>query len=293
MKKLNLKFLIILLLISFIAGCSIKPAKHYVGFKYFMVFDSTRQYLLGQDTTLRPELIYFWYPTKECSEDNQMKFSQYVDLISLREDFDKTREVLDEDNYRFINAYAQFAKKNYGIGKNVTTQQILDSSVQAFLNPVIIDEDFPLIIYAPSNSKTPAQNHMICERLASEGYYVISVASAGVNSVKREDATECVLAQVEDMEFILDYFEHNLKIGYSSLGLLNFSAGGLASTIFQMKYSNVNAIFSMDGSNEYSYYMSISKLSDFDIKKANVPYFLVSNKDTISIYPYYNSIKPK
>lgn len=290
MKNLKYSLLIILLFVSFFSTYCQEKEKFQAGFKYFTTYDSTRLYSYGEDTIFRPMLIYFWYPSENATAIKQMKFKQYVDLISMREDFSKTREATDNYNYNFINAYSQFAKSNYKIGENITAQQILDSPVKAYFESSVMEGDFPLIIYAPSNSKTPAQNHMICEQLASEGYYVISVASAGPESIKRNNQAQGALAQVEDMEFILNYFENILKIRYSNLGLMNFSTGGLASTLFQMKHSNVNAIFSMDGSHEYSFYLLISKLNSFDLSKANAPYFLVSNKDTSSIYPYYNLI---
>ncbi len=110
---------------------------------------------------------------------------------------------------------------------------------------------------------------LICEYLASHGFYVISVPSAGPNSIERKDLGESILAQVEDMEFILDYIENKIKINYSNIGLFGFSTGGLATAIFQMKHNNVKAIFSMDGSQDYSLYISLSKLKDYDVNKTD------------------------
>jgi tetratricopeptide (TPR) repeat protein len=50
----------------------------------------------------------------------------------------------------------------------------------------------------------------------------------------------------------------------------------------------------MDGSQEYSSYISLFSLEDFSLEKANVPYCLmVNNFENISIYPYFNSIVSK
>ena len=265
--------------------------KYNVGFRYYKESDTTRFYIYNQDTIFRPMLIHFWYPSKEVSEKDRMNYKQYIDLISIREDFLKTKDKIDRDSYNFLNAYAQFAQKTYGIGVNINTQQILESPVKASLNLPIEKGEFPLIIYAPSNSKSPIQNHIICEYLASQGFYVVSVASAGPNSIDRKEFDKSVLAQVEDMEFILNYAEEHIKINYSHVGLLGFSTGGLATSIFQMKHSNIKAVFSMDGSHEYSLYLALSKLKVFDIDKTEIPYFLVANQDGHSIYPYFNSIK--
>jgi len=99
-----------------------------------------------------------------------------------------------------------------------------------------------------------------------------------------------ILAQVEDMEFILDYIEKSIKIKYTKVGLLGFSTGGLATAIFQMKHNETKAVFSMDGSQEYSLFISLSKLEDYNIDKTEIPYFLTGNYNSPSIYPYFNSI---
>lgn len=296
-KKVKLKTVkctLFLLLIGTIhLSCTTKKesTNYSVGFNYYKVQDSTRLYIYNQDTIFRPMLIHFWYPSEDNSGLNKMSFKQYVDLISMREDYSKPKEAIDTESINFINAYAGFAKSNFEIGLNSSTQEILDSPVEASLGISKAMGKFPMIIYAPSNSKTPIQNHVICEHLASQGYFVISVASAGQNSIQRKETGPSILAQVKDMEFILEYMEKNIKLKYSTLGLLSFSTGGLASAIFQMKYSNVKAVCSLDGTQEYSFYPNLSKLEDFNLERTEVPYFLMHNKTLSSVYPFYNSIK--
>lgn len=192
-----------------------------------------------------------------------------------------------------MNAYAEFAKREFGLDSNISTQQLLDCPVTAKRGITLAESDknFPLIIYAPSNSKSSVQNHIICEYLSSHGYMIISVGSAGEKSLRRENGQKSIIAQVNDMEHILNYFEDSLKIEYSSLGLFGFSSGCLAATIFQMRNEKVNAVFSMDGAQEYSLYISLFNLEDFNLEKANVPYCsMVNNFENISIYPYFHSM---
>jgi len=112
----------------------LKENKYNVGFRYYKEYDTTRLYSYNEDTIFRPMLINFWYPSKEESVKDKMNFKQYIDLISIREDYSKTKDNIDRDSYSFINAYAQFAQNTYGIGLNITTRQILDSPVEAGLN---------------------------------------------------------------------------------------------------------------------------------------------------------------
>jgi len=102
------------------------------------------------------------------------------------------------------------------------------------------------------------------------------------------------MAQVIDMEYILKFCEDSLKIKYKNLGLFGFSSGGNAITIFQMRNRNVGAVLSLDGSQEYSTFLGLYSMPDFDLDKTTVPYLsLVNNYEDFSIYPMYNSIKSK
>ncbi len=264
-----------------------------VCFKTFETYDESRQYILGQDTISRPMLIHFWYPSPEKIKDSGLAFKDYIDLIALRENFSRVSSEVNESSFNFVSAYSGFAKQAFGLDTSITTQQILDCPVSSKSGAAnIVAGGFPLIIYAPSNSKSSVQNHMICEYLASHGFMILSVGSAGPFSLQRPDLQNSTMAQVEDMEFILRYFENNIDAGYTNLGLFGFSSGSQATAIFQMRNKKVKAVFSMDGGHEYGAYMALFEMKDFDLKKTNAPYCLVvNNYENFSIYPYYNSIR--
>lgn len=294
--KLKVNYLVFLVFIfsnSFCLAQEFAYGSYSAGFKYYETYDESRSYVLNNDTISRPLLIHFWYPSNENMENDSYYFKNYIDLIALRENFNKPITEVEENSFNFVNAYAGFAKQHYGVDTSLTTQQLLNSPVTAQYGVDLAKskKKFPLIIYAPSNSKSAVQNHMICEYLASHGYLVISVGSAGENSLNRKNDQKSIMAQVEDMEYVLKFFKDNLNLKYSGLGLFGFSTGGLATTIFQMRNEKVGAVFSMDGSQEYGHYITLFKVNDFNLKKTNVPYCLVHNNDeNFSIYPFYNSI---
>jgi dienelactone hydrolase len=295
---INIKFISVTVLIITIAGnlcdaSELKKGPFEVRFQSYKTHDDSRWYVAGADTTARPMLIHFWYPSMEKNETRGLTFKNYIDLIAIREDFERNSTDVDQSSFSFVNAYSEFAKQKYGLDTSITTQQILDSPVSAKCGvpmPKNIS-GFPLIIYAPSNSKSSVQNHMICEFLASHGFMILSVGSAGPNSLKREDQQESTMAQVTDMEFILKYLEDSLDIEYANLGLLGFSSGGMATAILQMRNKNVKAVFSMDGGHEYGSYLPLFQMKDFNLERTNVPYCLVvNNYENFSIYPFYNSV---
>jgi tetratricopeptide (TPR) repeat protein len=223
-----------------------------------------------------------------------MSFKDYIDLIAIREDFNVEQQDIDNISEEFINAYLGFSKQQFGIDTTTTTEEVLNSPVKAIYNAKPINDKFPLIIYAPSNSKSAVQNHIMCEYLASNGYCVVSVGSAGHETLKRYDQTKATLAQVRDMEFIVKYISDSLKLKISNIGLFGFSTGSMATIIYQMTTPEVKAVASLDGSHEYSFYSILNKIEGFDFNKANTPYLMIANnyKD-FSIFPYYSSISVK
>jgi len=262
-----------------------------VGFRYYKTFDTSRQYVTNNDTAFRPLLIHYWYPCKREISASRLSFKNYIDLIAIREDYNKPIDEINANSNDFINAYLGFAKQNFNIDSSTTTQNVLDYPVKAIQNAPMIDNSFPLIIYAPSNSKSSVQNFIICETLASNGFNVISVGSAGTMTLTRTEEKSSTEAQVLDMEFILKYLKDSLHIKYSDLGLLGFSSGCMATALFQMRNNDVNAIFSLDGGNEYFSYINLFGLKDFNLNNATMPYCLLTNNiEDISIFPYYNSI---
>ncbi|MCK5536705.1 MAG: hypothetical protein KAI79_07750 [Bacteroidales bacterium] len=295
--KVNfLVFFVFILSNGFCFAQDSADAPYSVGFQHYKTYDESRSYIVNKDTISRPLLIHFWYPSKENLKKEPYSFKNYIDLISLREDFNKASSEVDRNSFNFVNAYAGFAKQHLGVDTSLTTQKILNSSVIAQYGIAIAKSknNFPLIIYAPSNSKSAVQNHIICEYLASHGYLVIAVGSAGANSLNRRNNPESIMAQVNDMEFTLSYLEDCLKIKYSSLGVMGFSSGGVATVIFQMRNKKVKAVFSMDGGQEYGTYISLSKVEGFNLEKTNVPYCLLHNNyENFSVYPFYNSIVSK
>jgi len=264
-----------------------------VGFESYKTYDHSRSYLLGEDTISRPLLIHLWHPTKNQNEGQPLNFKHYIDLIAQREDYGKSPSEIDENSFNYVNAYSEFAKRNLGLDTSIQTQEILSSPVKAKCGIPIQNKDseLPLLIYAPSNSKSSVQNHMICEYLASHGFIILSVASAGSSSIRRENIGKSTMAQVKDMEYILKYCEDSLSVKYSGLGLFGFSSGGNAITLFQMRHEGVKAMLSLDGGQEYGAYMALYKMADFKLGKTNIPYCsVVNNYKDFSIYPLYNSV---
>lgn len=275
------------------SGADFANGHYKVGFETYKTYDLSRSYLIGVDTVSRPLLIHFWHPSRKEIKASPLTFKNYIDLIAMRENFRISKSEIDRNSFNYVKAYSDFAKRRFGLDTSLHIRQILDAPVMARggAPQYQTDPEFPLLIYAPSNSKSSVQNHVICEYLASFGFMVLSVASAGPNSILRENIAESTMAQVMDMEYILKYCEDSLHIKYTKLGVFGFSSGGQACTIFQMRNEDVAAVFSMDGGQEYGAYSELYNMPDFKIENTNAPYCsVVNNYENFSIYPLYNSV---
>ncbi len=297
--KLYLKIISKILLIFAIAGndcyaSDLVFGPYDVGFKSYQTYDYSRAYRLDSDIIPRPLLVHYWYPSKGKIKGDIFTYSHYIDLIAQREDYGKSKSEINEHSFNYIKGYSDYAKQNFGLDTALNTQEILDSPVFARSGIPIenVGPDFPLLIYAPSNGKASVQNHLLCEYLASHGYMILSVASAGPNSINRDNIEESAMPQVTDLEYMLKYCVDSLHFQYTNLGLFGFSSGGNAITLFQMRHEKVDAVMSLDGGQEYSAYMKIYKMKEFDLDKTNKPYCtVVNNYENYSIYPYYHSTK--
>ncbi len=294
MIKKIISICLILIIYKFSNCQSENIGRYSVGFKYFKTTDNSRNYIVENDTVKRPLLIHYWYPAQINSESNYMTFKDYIDLIAIREDFGKDQNTINNMTNGFINAYLGFSKQYFGIDTSITTEDVLNSHVKAIYDAKPIVEKFPLIIYAPSNSKSAVQNHIMCEYLASNGYHVVSVGSAGHETLKRFDQKKSTLAQVRDMEFIVKHIRDSLKVNFSNIGLFGYSTGSMATIIYQMRTPEVKAVASLDGSHEYAFYKILNKIEEFDFGKANTPYLMIANKfKDYSVFPFYSTIPVK
>lgn len=126
----------------------------------------------------RPLLIHLCYPSEEPADGPSINFKHYINLIAQRENYGRILSEIVENSFNYVYAYSEFAKSNMGLDTSIRAQEILDAPVYARRGILIkkLASGAPLLIYAPSNSKSSVQNHMICEYLASHGFMILSAA---------------------------------------------------------------------------------------------------------------------
>lgn len=264
---------------------------YHVGFKTVNQYDSTRIYQPGKGITYRPVSMHIWYPARKASTDKPMLYRTYIGLETQREVF----AVTDTNQVaayctNMVGGYRQYATtfmKNLA----VSTDDILQAPTKAIYNATPFNRRFPVIVYAPSLSKSANQNHIACEYLASHGYVIISVASAGQQTQTMTRDTAGIMAQVRDLEYITAKARQLRNVDTTKIGTFGYSWGAMVNVIYQMRNPNVKALACWDGSTEYQDYDLIKTVGDFNPAKLTVPYLYFSNQnEDWSTFPFFRSL---
>lgn len=116
-----------------------------------------------------------------------------------------------------VGGYRQYAL-NFMKNLTVSINDILQEPTKAVYDATPVNRRFPLIVYAPSLSKSANQNHIACEYLSSHGYVVISVASAGQQMQTMTKDTAGIMAQVADLEYITVQAHNLSNVDTSKIG---------------------------------------------------------------------------
>ena len=270
---------------------SLNYGPYQVGFRTENQYDSTRTYQPGKGIPYRPLSVYIWYPARKASTHNLMLYKTYIQLETQREVF----AITDSNQVaayctNMVGGYRQYAL-TFMKNLTVSVDDILQAPTKAVYKAAPVNRRFPLIIYAPSLSKSANQNHIACEYLASHGYVIISVASAGQQTQTMTRDTAGIMAQVRDLEYITAQAHRLRNVDTSKIGTFGFSWGAMANVIYQMRNPNVKALACWDGSHEYQDYDLIKTVSDFNPAKLTVPYLYLSNQNQDwSTFPFYRSL---
>ena len=266
---------------------NLEGGNHKVGFRTIETYDSTRTYKPDQGLRYRPLLIHLWYPTSSSSKD-YMKYKSYIMLETQRETFSNNN--FEDYSNQMMQGYIDYGKKLMG-NLDVNSNEVLSSPTASIRNAEPTMGKFPLIIYAPSFGKSSIQNNIGCEYLASHGYIVASVASAGENSQAMTTDEIGVMAQVLDIEFLINFLKVTDNIDSTKIGTFGYSWGGLSNIIHQMRNDYVKAVASWDGSIEYHGYEIAKNMKDFKSDKLKVPYIFFSSKnEDYTKFPFYKSV---
>jgi hypothetical protein len=241
MKKIELT--IITILLTF--GTNFAQT-YNAGFKSFQLKDSTRIYKPNTELTdklhYKPVDLDIWYPSNE-KKGKALKFG---DLFNLFEQ----RAVNYQDNVDYsgiTNELAQFYVAELGIGTD--GQKLLNIQTNSFSDLEPSATKHPIIIYMAGFNGMGFENYKIIEKLAQNGFLVVSIWSFGRYPGDMTNQKEDMLEQVYDAEFAIRYLKQNnsFNADFNSIGIIGCSWGGMSSAVFLDRNPNTKAFVSLDG----------------------------------------------
>ncbi|MCG6191052.1 carboxypeptidase-like regulatory domain-containing protein [Maribellus maritimus] len=309
MKKKYLIILAFFLAVQFSRGQGIEH--YHAGFKVLNLKDTSRIYKPETDIHdslhFRPVEIDVWYP----SEDKGQSHLLFGDIFKL---FEQRASAYGDTNYEgFSEELATFFMAELGLDPN--PQKLLNIQTYSFweLNPVN-SKKLPVIIYMAGMNGMGFENYKILERLAQEGFIVLSVWSVGKYPGEMSNKITDMLEQVFDAEFALEFLRNSktfsLQPDFDQIGVLGYSWGGMSSAVLVARNPEIKSFVSFDGS-EICYfgdptdYDEDGQLNDVHVKEIlnqnllkpevqTIPYLYLESDGKLSgfsptsDYSYYN-----
>ncbi|ASV31130.1 carboxypeptidase-like regulatory domain-containing protein [Maribacter cobaltidurans] len=219
---------------------------YHAGFKSFQLKDSTRIYKPDTEPTdilhYRPVDLDIWYPSSEKKE----KALKFGDLFGLFEQ----RAVNYQDNQDYsgiTNELAQFYVSELGVGAD--GQKLLNIQTNSFSNVEPSSIKHPVIIYMAGFNGMGFENYKILEKLAENGFLVVSVWSVGRYPGDMTNQKEDMLEQVYDAEFAIRYLKQNsfFNVDFNTIGVIGCSWGGMSTAVFVNRNRYTKTFVSLDG----------------------------------------------
>jgi pimeloyl-ACP methyl ester carboxylesterase len=110
---------------------------------------------------------------------------------------------------------------------------------------------FPVVIYAASDSAVSWENADLCEYLASHGYVVVASPSMGATTREMTDDLPGIDAQARDISFLISYAKTLPDTDLSAVAVVAFSWGGISNLFAAARDPRIDALVALDGSMRY------------------------------------------
>jgi hypothetical protein len=192
-----------------------KPGPYPVGLKVVNQYDPSRKFPATPDRPeahgrqgSRPLQTLIWYPALQSSS-KPMTVEDYVELADREIHFDTP----DQEH----NKWRRRLKSSF------------DISLWAVRDAKPVEQRYPVVIYAPSDSSIAWENADLCEYLASHGYVVLATPSLGPSTRDMTDDLAGIDTQALDISFLISYANGLPDTDSSKVAVVSFSWGGISS----------------------------------------------------------------
>jgi hypothetical protein len=197
-----------------------KPGKYQAGFKTTQIFDKSRIYKPGTDSTdylhSRPIDIDVWYPAIPSEKDSALLFRDILGLLETRANY----YTASNAGNGLSKQLAQYFCEGF---KCSDSAKLLNFRTASYKNSQAVDTKFPLVVYLSAYNGMSYENYSLFEDLADSGFVVVSISSIGRYpgdmSMKKEDMME----QVYDAIVSLKQLKQSPDIDFSKIGVVGYS----------------------------------------------------------------------
>lgn len=241
-----------------------KPGPYPIGLKVVDQYDHSRasppsknlpKSSVGDDG--RPLQTLIWYPSLRSTRQ-PMTVGDYVQLADTEIHFDAPHP--EQNRWRSL------LKTSF----EIPLWAVRDA------NPA--QGNYPVLIYAPSDSSASWENADLCEYLASHGYVILASPSMGVSTRDMTDDLDGINAQARDISFLITYAETLPDTDLSQVAVVSWSWGGASSLFAAARDSRIDALVSMDGSMRY--YPGLVKMAgDIHPERMIIPLLFFTAED--------------
>src|SRR5450755_660772 len=185
-----------------------KPGPYPIGLKIVYQYDRSRSYPSDPKDSSKPSVgdnarplqTLLWYPSLR-STTKPMTVGDYVQLADTEIHFNPPDE--RENRWRSL------LKTSFEI------------PLWAVRDAKPAKGQYPVLIYAPSDSSVSWENADLCEYLASHGYVVLASPSMGVSTRGMTDDLDGINAQARDISFLITYARSLSDTVLSEVGVVS------------------------------------------------------------------------
>jgi dienelactone hydrolase len=170
-------------------------------------------------------VVHTWYPT--ASAGVRLHFQDYLGAGASQ--------------------LASFLSRT-GVSRS-TIDSLFASPLYAVASARPLDHAFPLILVAHGNGQSVADQMVLCEYLASQGYVVASTPSPMLRTPLERDDQVPVLAESQASELLaaISLVGAELPVDSQKVGVVGHSFGARAALLLAMKDRRIKALVSLDG----------------------------------------------
>src|SRR5215471_4070339 len=214
-----------------------KPGPYPVGLKVVNQYDPSRKFPAVHDPgetparqESRPLQTLIWYPALQSSS-KPMTVEDYAELADREIHFDTPDQQHNKWRRRLKGSF--------------------DISLWAVRDAKPVEQRYPVVIYAPSQSSIAWENADLCEYLASHGYVVLASPSLGASTRDMTDDLAGIDTQALDISFLISYADSLPDTDSSKVAVVSFSWGGISSLFAAARDPRIQVLAEMEGSMRY------------------------------------------